>query len=117
MGHQPRLLGNQPPEFAIDSDRIEGGEPQARKFGNRAQQIACEFAEPRTAGEIAAIACDIHAGQHDLADAVLDHRAGLADDGVGGEAAIIAAAERNDAEGAAVIATLLDLQEAAGVAR
>src|SRR5689334_2570264 len=81
------------------------------------EQIAREGAERRTAIEVAAIAADIHAGQNDLADALIHHGLRLSEDRRGRHAAVVAAAERNDAEGAAVIAALLDLQEAAGMAR
>ncbi len=62
------------------------------------------------------IARDVDAGQHDLAMAVLDQPARLRHHVADRHRARIAAAERDDAEGAAMVAAVLHLQERAGVA-
>ena len=116
MGHQPRLLGDEAPEILVDLHRIDGGEAQPRQLGQLAQQAAHHLAQRRAARQIAAIAADVDAGQHDLPDACLHQPAGLGQDLAHGKAAVVAAAIGDDAEGAAVIAALLDLQEGAGAA-
>ena len=116
MGHQPRLLGDEAPEILVDLHRIDGGEAQPRQLGQLAQQAAHHLAQRRAARQIAAIAADVDAGQHDLLDARLHQPAGLGQDLAHGKAAVVAAAIGDDAEGAAVIAALLDLQEGAGAA-
>ena len=67
-------------------------------------------------GRSAAVARDIHPGQHHLPVARRDQRAHLGDHGADRHAAAGAAAERDDAEGAAMIAALLHLHEGARAA-
>ena len=69
---------------------------------------------PRRASP-SAIAGDIDAGEHDFAIAVADQAAHLRHDFTDRQRARIAAAERNNAEGAAVIAAVLHLHEGARV--
>src|SRR5439155_1365351 len=117
MGHQARLFGQELPERVIGLRRIEGRKPEARKLGDFAQQVAGHLPQLRPARQIAAIAADVDAGQHDLLDAGLDHRPRLGEDIGRRQAAVVPPREGDDAEGAAVIAALLDLQESAGMAR
>ncbi len=53
MRHQPRLLGDEPPQFRVDLVRIERGEPQACQIRHQGQQPARETAEARLARQIA----------------------------------------------------------------
>ena len=75
------------------------------------QDLFGQLAKFRRARQIRAVACQIDTGQHDLGVAALDQRADLADYGTHRHRARITAAERNDAEGAAVIAAVLHLHE------
>ena len=81
------------------------------------RHVACRIcftsAPSRRAGS-RAIARDVDAGQHDLAIAVLDQPAHLRHHLAHRHRARIAAAERDDAEGAAVVAAVLHLHEARG---
>src|SRR5207302_8119174 len=70
-----------------------------------------QFAEFRRAREVGAITRQINPGQHDLGVTALNQRADLADNGAHRHRARMTAAERNDAEGTAVIAAVLHLHE------
>ena len=85
--HQPALRGDRLAQVVIDLDRIDGGEAQAREFGQRMQDRADEAAEgwrlvDVRALEIAAVAGQIDARQHDLAGVGLDQPAALRDHGI-----------------------------------
>ena len=77
------------------------------------QDLLGQHAEFRRARQIGAVAGEIDAGQHDLGMAALDQRAHLFDHRAHRHRARIAAAVRNDAEGAAMIAAVLHLHEGA----
>ncbi len=79
-----------------------------------AQDLPHQRAELRRAGEIGAVAREIDAGQHHLAIAVFGEPAHLRDHLAHGDGARVAAAERDDAEGAAMVAAVLDLDIGAG---
>ena len=101
-------------KFLIRLDRIDRREPQALEIGHELQHAADEIAELRLAGKIIAPGGDVDARQHDLAIAIGDETAHLLDRLAGRHRARIAASEGNDAEGAAMIAAILDLHESAG---
>ena len=67
--------------------------------------------ELRRTRQVGAIAREVNAGQHDLGVAALGERTDLIDDRAHRHRTRIAAAERNDAEGAAVVAAVLHLHE------
>src|SRR6056297_994393 len=77
------------------------------------QNGAHQSAETRLTRQILAVAGDVDPGQHRLAGAVLDEHADLLDDDAHRDRARIAAAIGNDAEGAAMVAAVLDLHEGA----
>ncbi len=81
------------------------------------EDLLDQRAELRRARQVGAIARDVDAGQHDLAIAVADQPAHVVDHGAHRHRARITAAERDDAEGAAVIAAILHLDESAGMCR
>ena len=116
MRHQPRLLGEQAPQVVVDRGRIDGGQPQARQFRHQREQPAHQLAQRRAAREVGAVAGDVDAGQHDFATAACDQRAHLSTIAPSGTRAGVAAAEGDDAEGAAMVAALLHLHEGAGAA-
>src|SRR5512146_1809935 len=113
MRQKPRLLRDQAPELVVDLDRIERGEAQALELGHECEQAPAELAEGGLPGKIGAEAGQIDAGQHQLAKAGIAERARLADDLADRHRTAVAAAEGNDAEGAAVVAALLRLDKGA----
>ena len=80
------------------------------------EDLLDQRAELRRTGQVGAVARDIDAGEHDLAIAVGEEAAHVLDDRAHRHRARIAAAVRDDAEGAAVVAAVLHLDEGAGVA-
>ena len=50
MRHQPRLLGDQPPQIVVDRGGIERGQPQPRQFRHQRQQAADHLAEAGAPG-------------------------------------------------------------------
>src|SRR5260370_18907971 len=115
MRHQPLFLADQAPELLVDLDRIERGEAQARQVGDQREESPHELAERRLSRQIGAEGGDVDTAQHDLAIAGGDNLARLLDDGAERQRAAVAPAEGYDAEGAAVIAALLHLDEGAAV--
>ena len=115
MRHQPRLIGKRIEQIVIGFDRIDRRQPQPRQLGHVAQDALDQRAQARLA-QVSAIAGDIDAGEHDLAIAARDQPPRLRDHFVHRQRARIAAPERDDAEGAAMVAAVLHLQEGAGVA-
>ena len=113
MRHQPLLVGDRVEEFGVDLDGVDRGEAKPRQLGHLAR-IARTRAPSAGAGKVGAVGGDVDAGQHDFAIAVVDEAADLIDDGGQRHRARIAAAVRDDAEGAAVVAAVLHLDEGAG---
>ena len=111
MRHQARLVGEQPPQIVVDRRRVERGQAQPRQVRHQRQQPAHELAQRRRAGQVRAVGGDVHAGQHHLLVARLDQGAHLRHHRAHRHAARRAAAERDDAEGAAMVAALLHLDE------
>ncbi len=56
MRHQPRLLGDQPPQIVVDRRRIDRGQPQPRQFRHQRQQPPDHLAQPRRARQVRAVA-------------------------------------------------------------
>ena len=77
----------------------------------RMRSISCP--ERRRAGQIGAVAGHVDAGQHDLAEALADQRLDPLDDQPGRHRAAVPAAVGDDAEGAAMVAAILHLDERA----
>ena len=117
MRHQARLFRDQPPQIVVDRGRIERRQPQPRQLRHQRQQPAHQLAQAsaRRAGRRRRTG-DVDAGQHHLAEAGLDQGAHLRHHRAHRHAADRAAAERDDAEGAAMVAALLHLHEGAGAA-
>ena len=115
--HQARLAGEGIEQLLVESRGIEGGQPQPRQLRNLVEDTPHQGAEPRPRRQVGAVAGDVDTGQHDLAAAAGDQRADPADDGFRGDAAVVAAGEGDDAEGAAVVAAILDLDEGARPSR
>ncbi len=116
MRHEARLLAHQTPEIVVDLHRIERGEAQPLERRHQYQQPAHELPQARPPRQIGAEAGDVDAGQHDLAMAERHQRARLLDDVADRHRAVVAAPLRDDAEGAAVVAALLHLDDGAGAA-
>ena len=113
MRHQPLLLADQPPQCIVDRCRIDRGQPQPLQFRNQRQQPPDKLPERRGPRQIRPIGGDIDPGQHDLLIARLHQGAHLCHHGADRNTAAGATAERDDAERAAVVATLLHLDEGA----
>ena len=93
--------------------RIQRGQAKPSQLGHLGEQPLEHGAEARPAGQIPAVGGDIDPGDGKLGMARAQQRARLGDDRRQRHAAAGTAAEGDAAEGAAVIAALLDLQETA----
>src|SRR5947207_15312987 len=81
---------------------------------DRLEDAEHEAAKRRPARQIVAPEVNVHGREHELGIAVGDKTADLLDHLAGGHRARIAPAIRNDAEGAAVITAILNLDKGAG---
>ena len=116
MRHKARFGREQAAQDVVDLDGVDRGEPQARQLGQFAQDRACQGAERRLVRQVAAIAGEVDAGEHDFSRARLHQASTLDDHAILRKRARIPAAEGDDAEGAAMVAAVLDLDEAACMA-
>src|ERR1700741_557810 len=116
MGQQARLLCHQTPEIVVDLIGIERRQPEPLKVWHQREEPPRELAEPRLSWQIGAETRDVDAGQYDLAVAALDEMARLRDDVADRHGTVVAASQGDDAEGTAVVAALLHLEEGAGAA-
>ena len=111
MRHQPRLLAQQPPEVVIDRRGIQRRQPQPLQLGHQGEQPPHQLAQSRRPRQVGAVRGDVDAGQHHLLVPRLDQGANLRHHRADRHAAVGAAAERDDAERAAMVAALLHLHE------
>ena len=111
--HQPRLGCDQLEQIGIDLGRVDRGQAKPRQLRHQPQETPCHLAEGGLARQIAAVRGEIHAGQNDFLVTTLDQTPSLRDDLTNGNAAARPTAIGNDAEGAAVIAAILHLNERA----
>ena len=114
--HEPLLLGDRADQRVVGLDRIDRGEAQPLELRHVAEDGADQLAEARPARQVGAVGGDVDAGQDDFAIAVRDELADLLDDRAHRHRARIAAAIGDDAEGAAVVAAVLHLDEGPGPA-
>ena len=113
MRHRQPLVGGERVEPGQRRPRpVDRGQSQPLELRHLAKKSFHQQAEARR------VAGDVDAGQHDLAMAALDQEARLRDHIGNRHRSRSAAAEQDDAEGAAVSppTAILDLQERAGVA-
>src|SRR6185295_20029104 len=94
-------------------DRVDRGEPQPFELWHMLEDLPDQLAELRHARQVRAVARDVDAGEHHLAIAIGHEPAHLLDHLAHGHRARIAAAIRDDAERAAVVAAVLHLHEGA----
>ncbi|MND29501.1 hypothetical protein D3C80_200100 [compost metagenome] len=113
MRHETRLISNQIHEMMIGLDTIDGGKAQAQNIRHLLQQCLGKITKRRLTGQVSAIAGRIHPGQHDFAIAAFRQPACLIHHRTHGHRARIAAPVGYDAEGAAMIAAILYLNEGA----
>ena len=113
--HQPRVGRERVEQVGIGLHRIDRGEPQPLELRHVFQDLLHQRAEPGRARKILAVAGEIDAGEHDLAIAARAQRAHLRHHLAHRHRTRIAAAIRDDAEGAAVVAAVLHLHEGARV--
>jgi hypothetical protein len=114
MRHQPRIAEalDQP---VVDLGRIERGQAQPLQVGQPVEQRRHQIAEPRAILQVVAPRGQVDAGQHDLARAGGARLACACECALQRQRAARTAAERDDAERAAVVATLLHLEESPGM--
>ena len=111
--HQPRLVRDRVEQVRVGFDRVDRRDAQPRELRHVLENLLHQLAEPRRAGQARAVARDVDAGQHHLAVAALDEAAHLRDDLAHRHRARVPAPERDDAEGAAVVAAVLHLHDRA----
>src|SRR4051794_12497666 len=112
--HEPLLLGHGSLEMIVGFGRIDRGKAQPPQVLDRLENAAHEPAKRRPARQVASPGGDVHAGEHDFGIATGDKPPYLFDHLAGGSRTRVATAKRNYAEGAAVIAAILDLNEGTG---
>ena len=102
-------------EILRDVLRLDGAD--AEPFEGSFVQDAAEQIDELDAGrKIAAVSAQVDAGEHDFAGASFGKCLDFADDFIRRKAAGFAANKRDDAEGAAIVATVLDFEDGASVA-
>ena len=116
MRHQARLIGERVDEIVIGLNAVERRKPQALQRRHMFQHLPDHRAEARLAGQVAAIARDVDAGQHNLGKTARRELANLVNNLPHWHGARIAAPEGDDAESAAVIAAVLHLHKRARMA-
>ena len=116
MRHQSAVLRQRIEQVAVGLDGIDRRQPQPLQLRHVLEDLLDQRAEFWRARQIGAIAGDVDAGQHDLAITVADEPAHVIDHRAHRHRARIAAAIRNDAERAAMVAAVLHLDEGAGAA-
>src|SRR5579883_1951540 len=114
--HQPRLLRDRAPERIVDLRRVERRETEPLELRHQIEHATDQLAQARPTREIPAIAGDVDAREDHLGEPALDLRAHLRHYLARGYRAVVATAEGDDAESAAVVAALLHLDEAAHAA-
>ena len=113
MRHETRLIGNKIHQMAVSLNTVDGGKPQTQNIRHLLQQCLGKITKGRLARQVRAIARGVHPGQHDLAIAAFRQPARLIHHGPHRHGAGIAAPIGYDAEGAAMIAAVLHLNEGA----
>ncbi len=113
---EPRLASQPGQQGRVDLGGVDRGEPQARQLGDFVEDAAHQFAQLRRAGQVRAPAGEVDAGQHHLGIAGAGEAAHFVHHPLGGDRARVPAPERDDAEGAAVVAAILDFDIGAGAA-
>ena len=104
-------IGEDIEQVAIRLDGIDRGDAQPLQLGHVPQDLFGQHAEPRRAGQVGAVAREVHARQHNLGMTARDQRSHLLHHRPHRHRARIAAAEGNDAEGATMVAAILHLHE------
>ena len=115
MRHQPVFLTKHLHQLRIRFRRINRRQPQPAQTGNLAKKGLHQQAKTRTPGKIASPRGDVDTGQHNFASATINKPCRRVDHLRDAGRAVVAAAIGNDAEGAAVVTSLLNLQKAAGM--
>src|SRR5689334_2862429 len=111
MRHESRLCPECLEEFTIGFHRVDRRESQPRDLRHMFENLLHQCAELGRTGKIRAIAREIDAGEHDFAIAARAEGAHLSYDLSHRHRARIAAAKRNNAEGAAMVTPVLHLDE------
>ena len=115
MRHQPVFARQHIHEARVGLRRIDRRQPQAAQARKLGKKHGNQITKPRAPGQIASPGGDIDPGQHNLGNAAIDEACRRIDDLTRTGGPVVAAAIGNDAEGAAVVASLLYLKKAACV--
>ena len=107
MRHQPGLVADQHPQRLVHAGGVQRGQPQPRQLRHQRKYPPHQLPQPRPPRQVGTVAGHVHAGQHHLGVAGRRQRAHLVHHRAHRHAAVRPAAERDDAEGAAVVAALL----------
>ena len=109
MRHQARLGRDGQHQVLVRLDRIDRADPQPRQIRHQPQDAHDQIAQARQPRQIGPPAGQIDPGQHDLVEAAPDQPLDLLDHHARRDRPGIAAPIGDDAEGAAMIAAILDL--------
>ena len=115
MRHQPAVRRWRRYSASSASIEVDRGDAQPRQIGHVPEDRLHQLAEARRARQVGAIAGDVDAGQHHFAIAVADQPLHLLDHRAHRHRARRPAAIGDDAEGAAMVAAVLHLDERPGV--
>ncbi len=108
MRHQARFGGDRLDQDGVGLDAVDRRNPQTRHRG-QPQDAAHQVAQARPARQVGAPAGQVDAGQHHLVEPPVHQPRDLVHHHAGGDRPRIAPAIGNDAERAAVVAAVLDL--------
>ena len=113
MRHQPRLTGQECEQPVVNFDTVDRRQTQPFQIGHELQNAFDQQSEIVLAGQVGAIAGNIHTGQHDFLEAFIDQHPDMFDHTSGWDRTAVAASEGNDAEGAPVVTAILHLNKGA----
>ncbi len=113
--HHSRLVRDQAEQRLVDLGAIDRRQPKPRKRRESGQDRLAQCAEARRTGKVRAPAGQIDAGQHNFLHAERHMAFHFAQHLRHGERAARAPALGDDAEGAGMIAAVLDLHESARI--
>ena len=106
--------GENSDEILRDVERLDGADAEAREW-SFVEHVAQEIEEIGARREIAAPSAKIDAAEDDFLEAGIAQAANFGKDSVGQKAAAFAANERDNTEGAAIVAAVLNFEGGARV--
>ncbi len=109
MRHETRFGRDGLHQIVVRLDGIDRGNPEPRQIGNQPQDAHDQIAKPRRARQVGPPGGQIDTGQDDFQKSAVNKPLDLIHDDARRNRPRIAPAIGNDAEGAAVVAAILDL--------